>query len=36
MTAAVREAGRSFPPSVTASFGCVRITDAGRTSSFIA
>ena len=31
MSAAVREAGRSLPPSVTASFGCVRITDAGWT-----
>ena len=36
MSAAVREAGLSLPPSVTASFGCVRITDAGWTSSFIA
>src|SRR5688572_23180001 len=33
---AVWEVGRSFPPSVAGSFTWVRITDTGRTSSFIA
>src|SRR6476469_11076001 len=34
--AAASEPGRSLPPSVDASFVCDMITDAGRTSSFMA
>ena len=34
VSAAARAAGRSFPPSVTASLGWVKMTEVGRISSF--